>query len=642
MTIATVEVTMIPLCRLVKSDGNVRKSDPQVDSLAASILSVGLLQNLVVVPSEDCEGFFDVAAGRRRNRALVKLANEGKIANDYAVPCVVKDRNDETLVSLTENVEREDMSAAEECEAFVHLTTEGRTVDFIADAFGVTPAVVERRLALKKASPVLFELLREGAMSSEQLRALCAAADHERQETIWNTAYDKSPRTLSRLARETTIDVAKDRRVAFIGGVSAFTAAGGVVRGDLLSTSENSGFIDDVTLLEQLVATKLDNVAEGIRGEGWKWVEVQAAPDDDNYRLGRIHAEMVLSDADHAALAPLEANIEQLEGEQSALQDDESEAANARWDEVEEALEVLRSEVHLIKEAARQFSPEQKASAGVIVTLDHDGSLSVLRGRIRAEDRKDATTAGLDIAGGRESKAPGRKEGVSDALKRSLLAHRNIAVATEVSKNAHVAKVLLASFAVEKIRSGSAGSSVPSDLHISSHSWGIRRLQSQCGVDVKVREEAFAELGAILIDGLPKKSEDVWDVLLGWSAERLDMLNAYAVAMSVSVADDHKGLTGKLLAALNFNMAEHFDATVDNYPGRSLPKAFIVKALGEAGKAADKAALNAMKTRDLAKEAEARLAGTGWVPSLIRTPGEKPQATKKPAKPKAAKKKPEA
>jgi len=73
----------------------------------------------------------------------------------------------------------------------------------------------------------------------------------------------------------------------------------------------------------------------------------------------------------------------------------------------------------------------------------------------------------------------------------------------------------------------------------------------------------------------------------------------------------------------------------------------VVKALAEAGKAADKQALLDMKSRDLANEAQKRLAGTGWVPDLIRTPRPKAKAEAAPktaapakgkAKPKAGKK----
>lgn len=642
---AAADITLIPLCRLVASDGNVRKANTNVDSLAASILTVGLLQNLVVVPMEGVEDYYDVAAGGRRRRALVQLANAGKIPNDYLVPCIVKARDDESLVSLTENVEREDMNAAEESEAFVKLLEEGRSVDFIADAFGTSPLIVERRLALAKASPVLFELLREGNMTSEQLRALCAVSSHARQEEIWNNTYDKSPRTLSRIARSEAIDASTDGRIKFIGGVDAYTAAGGVVRRDLFSKNGDGGFIDeDNGLLDKLIGEKLEEHAAPFRAAGWKWVEVQVSDDHDNYRLGQLRAEVMLTADDKAKIEALDVEKHALEDERDALADDDSEAANERYEAVEERLQAIYEEQDEIKDAARAFTDEQKATAGVVVTIDRDGVLSILRGRVRAEDRKDAESAGADISGGRESKSAGRKGGMSDALKRSLLAHRNIAVASEVAKHAQVAKVLMAVRAVELIRrKGRDGA--PTDLSINDNSWGIRRESQRMGKDVTERAEAFRAMGEAIVAGLPQKSEAVWDVLMGWPVEQLDLLNAYAVAMSVSVADDHKGVTGKLLAALNFDMAEHFDATVDNYLGRALPKEDIVKALNEAGKATDKAALGAMKTRDLAKEAQTRLAGTGWVPNLIRTPSAKPvqpvakkpvTAKKAPAKGKAA------
>ena len=204
-----------------------------------------------------------------------------------------------------------------------------------------------------------------------------------------------------------------------------------------------------------------------------------------------------------------------------------------------------------------------------------------------------------------------------------MLAHRNYAVAAERAKHVVTAKVLMAVRVVEWIRHG--GRETPTDLSINDN-WGIRREAHRMGKDVKERIEAFQKIGTDLIEGLPKKSADLWDALTAWSEAQLDVLNAYGVAMSVCVADDLKGTTAKLLDAMQFDMAQHFDATVDNYLGRSVSKDVIVKALSEAGKAEDKAKLNAMKTRDLAKEAQARLAGSGWVPALIRTPTAKPVA----------------
>lgn len=76
----------IPLSKLIASPRNVRRNrKADIDALAASISSCGLLQNLCVVPQDG--GRSEVDAGGRRLMALKKLAKDGVIAKDFPVPC---------------------------------------------------------------------------------------------------------------------------------------------------------------------------------------------------------------------------------------------------------------------------------------------------------------------------------------------------------------------------------------------------------------------------------------------------------------------------------------------------------------------------------------------------------------------------
>lgn len=60
--------------------------------------------------------------------------------------------------------------------------------------------------------------------------------------------------------------------VHFIG-MDAYTAAGGGIRRDLFADDDSGTYLTDAALLETLVRSKLDELAEGIRAEGWAWVE---------------------------------------------------------------------------------------------------------------------------------------------------------------------------------------------------------------------------------------------------------------------------------------------------------------------------------------------------------------------------------
>src|SRR6185437_14283083 len=260
--------------------------------------------------------------------------------------------------------------------------------------------------------------------------------------------------------------------------------------------------------------------------------------------------------------------------EATEAQDERAEVIEARMDEIEEAVKAIR-------EAGKNFTDEAKAAAGVIVALD-GGSLRIERGLVKADDRKAAQAAGGSVSGGRETNSAGRKpNAISDALHRSLQCHRNIAVQAETAKNAHVAKVLLACWTVGKIR-GSYGDHCPTDLAIGNR-YGTRQAVGSMGQDVQDRAASFDAIGKALVKELPAKKEELWDALVRYTGEQLDALIAYGVACSVSLEDGHKGLTGKLIGSLDFDMAAHFDATAANYRGRNLKKDQIVKALSEAG-----------------------------------------------------------
>jgi hypothetical protein len=87
-------INTIPLSKLVASPRNVRReNDSQADfEHKADIEARGLIQNLVVTSVAKPRGCFAVEGGERRRRALQRLAEEGKLAPDHEVCCLVIDR----------------------------------------------------------------------------------------------------------------------------------------------------------------------------------------------------------------------------------------------------------------------------------------------------------------------------------------------------------------------------------------------------------------------------------------------------------------------------------------------------------------------------------------------------------------------
>jgi ParB family chromosome partitioning protein len=76
----------------------------------------------------------------------------------------------------------------------------------------------------------------------------------------------------------------------------------------------------------------------------------------------------------------------------------------------------------------------------------------------------------------------------------------------------------------------------------------------------------------------------------------------------------------RLAGSLSLDMSAQWSATQDNYLGR-VTKSQILNAVREAKGSAAARMIEHLKKGDMAQEAERLLAGTGWLPALLRTPG---------------------
>ena len=134
--------------------------------------------------------------------------------------------------------------------------------------------MVKQRLRLAAVSEKLLDVYAEDGMSLDQLMAFTVTTDHARQEQVWETlqrSYSQEPYQIRRMLTERTVR-ASDKRVLFVG-LDAYEQAGGIVMRDLFQ-QDDGGWLENVGLLDGLVAEKLKAEAEQIAGEGWKWIEV--------------------------------------------------------------------------------------------------------------------------------------------------------------------------------------------------------------------------------------------------------------------------------------------------------------------------------------------------------------------------------
>ncbi|MCM3875508.1 MAG: ParB/RepB/Spo0J family partition protein [Thermoanaerobaculia bacterium] len=153
-----------------------RFDDAGLEELSNSIRRTGILQPVLVTKEG---GRFRVVAGERRVRAA-------RLAGLSEVPVIVREGvtdRDHLLLALVENVQRQDLTALEEAEAYRHLKDDfGLTQEDVAERVGKDRATVANALRLLKLPAAVRAALEEGAISAGHARALLAlpsAADQE-------------------------------------------------------------------------------------------------------------------------------------------------------------------------------------------------------------------------------------------------------------------------------------------------------------------------------------------------------------------------------------------------------------------------------------------------------------------------------
>jgi len=150
-------------------------SEAELDELAQSIRDKGILQPLLVRPvaNDDDEAEYELVAGERRWRAAQRAAL-------HEVPVVVRTLADlEALeIALVENLQREDLSALEEAEAYNRLMREfGRNQANVAEAVGKSRSHVANTVRLLSLPTQVRNLLETGYLSAGHARALLALPD---------------------------------------------------------------------------------------------------------------------------------------------------------------------------------------------------------------------------------------------------------------------------------------------------------------------------------------------------------------------------------------------------------------------------------------------------------------------------------
>ena len=448
---------------------------------------------------------------------------------------------------------------------------------------------------------------------------------------------------IRRMLTEDTVR-ASDRRARFVG-IADYEAAGGIVLRDL-SESDDGGWMQDPALLDRLVAAKLEQEAETVRAEGWKWVEV--APDcpyGHTYGLRRLSGkEVPLTKKETKARDALKAELDKLE-RKYADAEEIPEEVDARLGEIETALGEF-------EERPIVYDASEIARAGVFVSIGTDGILHVVRGYVRPEDEErvaageseeEEEDAGESSTGtvarpngaSATSRAPSSPPGhpptesdeedegfrpLSDRLMTELTAHRTLALRDGIANDPDTAYLaMLHALCLKLVYRLGLDSCLEVDAKsvlFGSQVEGLGGMAYATAIDA--RHGAWSAQ-------LPKHTADLWDALSGLDSDSRQALFAHCVGLTINATCQPYDRRPKaivhadrLAEAVQLDMAEAgWRPTVATYLGR-VTKARILEAVREAKGEQAAQLIEDLKKADMAREAERLLDGAGWLPEPLR------------------------
>ena len=145
--------------------------DEELKELSSSIKNQGLIQPIIVKPTDDNQ--FQIIAGERRWRAC-------QLNGMHEVDCVIKDLDDTNVLeaALIENIQREDLNVIEEANAYKGLIDiKDINNENLAKLIGKSPSHVSNILRLLELDKKIQQLVINGDLSMGHARALIGVPD---------------------------------------------------------------------------------------------------------------------------------------------------------------------------------------------------------------------------------------------------------------------------------------------------------------------------------------------------------------------------------------------------------------------------------------------------------------------------------
>lgn len=181
-------VKLVPIDQVHPSNDNPRRKIGNVEELAVSIKSMGLLQSLVVAPNGDG---YELIAGHRRLEAC-------KVAGLEEVEVIIREHLDTDIkrreARLVENLQREDLSPLEEAHAFKSLVELGRSQRELSDMIGTPQSQISKRVNLLELPEDVQDKLDAGKLSLTEANMLLPLRTYpDRIEKVFKNVSQYSP-----------------------------------------------------------------------------------------------------------------------------------------------------------------------------------------------------------------------------------------------------------------------------------------------------------------------------------------------------------------------------------------------------------------------------------------------------------------
>lgn len=213
-------VTFININKLKPNSNQPRKhfNEEKIEELAQSIAEHGIIQPVMV---RKTDAGYEIVAGERRWRAARK-------AGLKEIPCIIRELTEEQniLLALIENVQREDLNAIEEAQGIERMIKNfGLTQEEVSKSIGKSRPYITNALRLLKLPDLIREMVAGGVLTGGHARAIAGIKDEKAQliaakktvESGWSVRdveeyarnYDRPPAAKKPAAKEKNYEISK-------------------------------------------------------------------------------------------------------------------------------------------------------------------------------------------------------------------------------------------------------------------------------------------------------------------------------------------------------------------------------------------------------------------------------------------------